>query len=178
LTIAPGQVAAGLQEREFERVGGVKTIKVDVRILAATNKDLENATRDGKFREDLFYRLNVIPLHLPPLRKRIEDISLLMAHFVQEFAKKRKREPLTVSSEAMGCLIKYRWPGNVRELENLIERLTILVNGNVVQLSDLPEKLNQMTFPDMEPNHRGVDSGQRPNGPQVSQIPCPFVLRL
>jgi transcriptional regulator with GAF, ATPase, and Fis domain len=148
-----------LQEREFERVGGVKTIKVDVRILAATNKDLENATRDGKFREDLFYRLNVIPLHLPPLRKRVEDISLLMAHFVQEFAKKRKREPFTVSPEAMECLMKYRWPGNVRELENLIERLTILVSGNVVQLSDLPEKLNQMTFPHMEPHHRGVDSG-------------------
>ncbi len=135
-----------LQEREFERVGGVKTIKVDVRILAATNKDLEKATKDGLFREDLFYRLNVIPLHLPPLRSRIEDISLLMAHFVQEFCRKRKREPFTFSPDAMECLLKYGWPGNVRELENLIERLTILASGPVVKVSDLPEKLHQLTF--------------------------------
>jgi transcriptional regulator with GAF, ATPase, and Fis domain len=153
-----------LQEREFERVGGVKTIKVDVRILAATNKDLEKETKEGKFREDLFYRLNVIPFHLPPLRKRVEDISLLMAHFVQEFSKKRKREPLTFSPEAMECLMKYHWPGNVRELENLIERLTILVSSKVVQVSDLPEKLHQMTFPHMELHHPhpGEDSGAEP----------------
>ncbi len=135
-----------LQEREFERVGGVKTIKVDVRILAATNKDLEKATKDGLFREDLFYRLNVIPLHLPPLRSRIEDITLLMAHFVQEFCRKRKREPFTFSPDAMECLMKYNWPGNVRELENLVERLTILATGPVVKVLDLPEKLHQLTF--------------------------------
>jgi nitrogen regulation protein NR(I) len=151
-----------LQEREFERVGGVKTIKVDVRILAATNKDLEKETKEGKFREDLFYRLNVIPLHLPPLRKRVEDISLLMAHFVQEFSKKRKREPLTFSPETMEYLMKYHWPGNVRELENLIERLTILVSSKDVQVSDLPEKLHQMTFPHREPHRPGADSGAEP----------------
>ncbi len=139
-----------LQEREFERVGGVKTIKVDVRILAATNKDLERATKEGKFREDLFYRLNVIPLHLPPLRQRVEDIELLTAHFVQEFSRKRKREPFTFSSEAMQCLLNYPWPGNVRELENLIERLTILVNADVVTVADLPEKLHQMRFEGLE----------------------------
>jgi len=139
-----------LQEREFERVGGMKTIKVDVRILAATNKDLEKATKDGKFREDLFYRLNVIPLHLPPLRERIEDIQLLTAHFVNEFARKRKREPFTFSPDTLQCLLKYRWPGNVRELENLIERLTILVSGNVVNMQDLPEKLHQLTLPDID----------------------------
>ncbi|MDI6800542.1 MAG: sigma-54 dependent transcriptional regulator [Thermodesulfovibrionales bacterium] len=131
-----------LQEREFERVGGVKTIKVDVRILAATNKDLEKEVREGRFREDLYYRLNVIPLHLPPLRERLEDIPLLMDHFVHEFSKKRKREPLRFSEEAVECLLKYRWPGNVRELENLIERLTILVSGDTVTTSDLPEKFN------------------------------------
>jgi len=153
-----------LQEREFERVGGVKTIKVDVRILAATNKDLEKATKEGKFREDLFYRLNVIPLHLPPLRKRIEDISLLLAHFVQEFAKKRKCEPLTFSPEAMECLMKYHWPGNVRELENLVERLSILANNKVVQASDLPDKLHQIAFPHMESlhPHPDVDGGAEP----------------
>ncbi len=136
-----------LQEREFERVGGVKTIKVDVRIVAATNKDLEKATKEGLFREDLFYRLNVIPLHLPPLRDRQEDIPLLTAHFISEFCRKRKREPFTFSREAMDCILKYRWPGNVRELENLIERLTVLVNGWIVQVSDLPERLHQMKLP-------------------------------
>ncbi len=139
-----------LQEREFERVGGMKTIKADVRILAASNKDLENATKEGKFREDLFYRLNVIPLHLPPLRSRHEDIPLLTAFFVHDFCLKRKREPFTFSPEAMECLLKYRWPGNVRELENLIERLTILVSGPVINVSDLPEKLHQVTFTGMD----------------------------
>jgi nitrogen regulation protein NR(I) len=131
-----------VQEREFERVGGMKTIKVDVRILAATNKDLERATNEGKFREDLFYRLNVIPLHLPPLRVRVEDIGLLTAHFIEEFSCKRKREPFTFSPEAMECMVKYRWPGNVRELENLIERLSILVSNKVVLPADLPEKFH------------------------------------
>ncbi len=139
-----------LQEREFERVGGMKTIKVDVRILAATNKDLEKATRDGNFREDLYYRLNVIPLHLPPLRQRVEDLQLLLAHFVHEFCRKRKREPFTFSPEAMTCLLNSRWPGNVRELENLVERLTILVSGPLVNVSDLPEKFHQLPFPSLE----------------------------
>ncbi len=132
-----------LQEREFERVGGVKTIKVDVRILAASNKDLEKATKDGSFREDLFYRLNVIPLHLPPLRSRVDDIPLLTAHFIQQFSQKRKREPFAIAPDAMESLMQYQWPGNVRELENLIERLSILVSGPVIRRSDLPEKLHQ-----------------------------------
>lgn len=129
-----------LQEREFERVGGVKTIKVDVRVLAATNRDLEKAVREGKFREDLFYRLNVIHIHMPPLRKRLEDIPLLIDHFVHEICNKRGRNPLKISKEAMDCLLEYRWPGNVRELENLIERLSILVTNDVVSVSDLPER--------------------------------------
>ena len=139
-----------LQEREFERVGGVKTIKVSVRILAATNKDLERATKEGKFREDLYYRLNVIPLHLPPLRSRTEDIALLTAHFTEVFSLKRKREPFTFSSEAMSCLLNYRWPGNVRELENLMERLSILVSGNIVNVVDLPIKLHQLAFSELD----------------------------
>ncbi len=148
-----------LQEREFERVGGVKTIKVDVRILAATSKDLEKATREGKFREDLLYRLNVIPLHLPPLRKREEDIPLLIDHFIHEFARKRKREPFTVSPDAVECLLRYRWPGNVRELENLIERLTILVNNPAVGISDLPEKFHIGTVSGAE---EGSNSRKKP----------------
>ena len=136
-----------LQEREFERIGSVKTIKVDVRILAATNKDLERVTKEGKFREDLFYRLNVIPLHLPSLRKRVEDIPLLIDHFTHEFAKKRKRDPLKFSAEAMDCIMRYRWPGNVRELENLLERLTILTSGDEITPSKgLPDFRNSWAF--------------------------------
>ncbi len=160
-----------LQEREFERVGGVKTIKVDVRILAATNKDLEKATKDGKFREDLFYRLNVIPLHLPPLRSRVEDIVLLTAHFIQEFSRKRKREPFTFSPEAMQCMMKYSWPGNVRELENLIERVTILVSGKVVNVSDLPEKFHQLSFKGLEPDTFDPDASSR--AAAADSLPAP-----
>ena len=138
-----------LQEKEFERVGGVKTIKINVRILVATNKDLEKAIREGKFREDLYYRLNVIPLDLPPLRDKTEDIPVLINYFVQEFAQKRRREPLTFSTEAIQYLTRYRWPGNVRELENLIERLTILTSKNTVAASDLPEKFYQTTDPQL-----------------------------
>lgn len=134
-----------LQEREFERVGGIKTIKVDVRILAATNSDLEKAVKEGRFREDLYYRLNVIPLHIPPLRERRDDIPLLIDHFAVEFARKRKRQPLRFTKEAMNALVHYEWPGNVRELKNLVERLTILVNNDLVTINDLPEKFNAIT---------------------------------
>jgi transcriptional regulator with GAF, ATPase, and Fis domain len=129
-----------LQEREFERVGGTKTIKVDVRILAATNRDLEKATRDGLFREDLFYRINVIPLHLPPLRERIEDLPLLMEHFMRVFCEKRDVQPLGFDDDARELLLKYRWPGNVRELETLIERLVILAESQTVSAQDLPDR--------------------------------------
>jgi Nif-specific regulatory protein len=140
-----------LQEREFERVGGVKTIKVDVRILAATNKDLEQAKREGKFREDLYYRINVIPLNLPPLRERVEDIPLLVDYFADKFAKKCKREVIKFTPEAFEHLMRYNWPGNVRELENLLERLTILKTDSVVTLSDLPERFHHVS------NHRTND---------------------
>ncbi len=146
-----------LQEREFERVGGMKTVKVDVRVLAATNRNLEKITQEGKFREDLFYRLNVIPLHLPPLRSRPEDIPLLVDHFIHEFAKKRKRNPFVFSQEAMNCLLSYQWPGNVRELENLIERLTILVRNDTIQVSDLPEKFHAC-LPAQQPSADPVSS--------------------
>jgi Nif-specific regulatory protein len=153
-----------LQEREFERVGGMKTIKVDVRILAATNKDLERSVQDGRFREDLFYRLNVIPIHLPALRSRTEDLPLLIDHFIQENTKKRKRGPFTFSPEAMRCLMKYRWPGNVRELENLIERLSILVSGALVNETDLPDKFRQLTLSELTETSRPqpIDRGDVP----------------
>ncbi len=140
-----------LQEREFERVGGIKTIKVDVRIIAATNRDLEKAVEEGTFREDLYYRLNVIPLHLPPLRKMKEDIPLLVEHFISEISKKKQKRSPKISPEAMECLMNYRWPGNVRELENLIERLIILSDGDVVTYEDLPERFHKKSR--MIPGH-------------------------
>ncbi|MDA8082059.1 MAG: sigma-54 dependent transcriptional regulator [Nitrospiraceae bacterium] len=133
-----------LQEREFERVGGMKTVKVDVRILAATNKDLEQETKAGAFREDLYYRLSVIPLHIPPLRERKEDIPLLMDHFVNNFARKKKKEALKVAPRAMACLKVYPWPGNVRELENLVERMVILDEDGIIDLDDLPERFHSL----------------------------------
>ncbi len=130
-----------LQEKEFERVGGIKTIKVDVRIIAATNKDLEKAVKEGTFREDLYYRLNVIPLNLPQLRKMKEDIPLFVEHLIDEISKRKKKKPPRISPETMDYLISYKWPGNVRELENIIERLIILREGDVINPEDLPERL-------------------------------------
>ena len=159
-----------VQEREFERVGGMKTIKADVRILAATNKDLELATKEGSFRQDLFYRLNVIPLHLPPLRERVEDIELLTVHFVHTFCRKRAREPFVFSPLAMDCLLKYPWPGNVRELENLIERLSILVSGSLVDVIDLPEKIQQTSLAGM--NYTMVTPGATPHSVLTAVSPA------
>ena len=130
-----------LQEKEIERVGGSGPRKVDVRIIAATNRDLEREVALGRFREDLYYRLNVIPLQLPPLRERGKDILLLARHFLQRFCERRNRPPLTLAPEAARVLLGYSWPGNVRELENFMERLSILVDGEVVVREDLPAKI-------------------------------------
>ncbi len=136
------KILRALQEQQFERVGGTKTIQVNVRIIAATNKDLEKEIGKGRFREDLYYRLNVIPVRLPPLRERASDIPLLIHHFLARFNKHKKRNLKGFTKEAMQCLESYPWPGNVRELENLVERMTILAEGEVVDLEDLPEKLH------------------------------------
>ncbi|MCE5193985.1 MAG: sigma-54 dependent transcriptional regulator [Nitrospiraceae bacterium] len=130
-----------LQERTFERVGGNKTIKVDVRIIAATNKNLEEEVMAGRFRDDLFYRLNVIPVILPSVKERKEDIPLLCNYFINKYCQKRKIPILEISSEAMAALTNYSWPGNVREIENLIERLVVLKNDDIIVLSDLPQKI-------------------------------------
>jgi two-component system nitrogen regulation response regulator NtrX len=126
-----------LQEQRFERVGGSGTIRVDVRVLAATNKDLEDEIRQGRFREDLYFRLAVIPLRVPPLRERAEDVPALVAHFVALFAHELKRRPKTVDRDAMRRLEEYSWPGNVRELRNLVERMMIMVPGDVIGAGDL-----------------------------------------
>ncbi|HUO29666.1 MAG TPA: sigma-54 dependent transcriptional regulator, partial [Bryobacteraceae bacterium] len=130
-----------LQEREFERVGGTRPIQADVRIVAATNRDLEEATRQGSFRPDLYYRLNVVSLNLPPLREHPDDIKLLAAHLVQKHSRKLKRNVAGISPEALACLTSYDWPGNVRELENAIERALVLGTTDMVRLEDLPDSV-------------------------------------
>lgn len=130
-----------LQEREFERVGGTRPIKVDIRVLAATNRDLEEAVRQGTFRQDLFYRLNVISFTLPPLRERREDIPLLANYFAAESSRRVKRKPVRISPEARSCLVGYGWPGNVRELANVIERAVVLGSTETILPEDLPEAL-------------------------------------
>ncbi|MFN7135520.1 MAG: sigma-54-dependent transcriptional regulator, partial [Myxococcales bacterium] len=122
-----------LQEREFERVGGTETLKVDVRVISATNRDLEAAMRDGDFREDLYYRLNVFPVNVPPLRERLEDIERLATHFVQKFAVRCGKKIEGLSTDAVEALKDYGWPGNVRELENVIERAIILCRTGRVE---------------------------------------------
>ncbi len=130
-----------LQEKEIERVGGMGIKKVDVRIVAATNRDLEKEVEAGRFREDLYYRLNVIPLHLPPLRARGSDVLVLADHFLQIFSARKNRPLLRLAPETRRILAAYSWPGNVRELENFMERLSILTDGDIVRPDDLPAKI-------------------------------------
>src|SRR5262249_30720020 len=128
-----------LQEREFERVGGNSTVKVDVRIIAATSSNLDQMVKDSTFREDLFYRLNVIPIDLPPLRERREDIPLLIQKFIERFCEIHKLELKTVSPQVMKALMAFDWPGNVRQLENIVERMVALTgNRTAILQSDLP----------------------------------------
>lgn len=127
-----------LQEKEFERVGGEETISVDVRVIAATNKDLRIMVEEGKFREDLFYRLQVIPIELPPLRERKEDIPMLIEHFLEKKSRQLNKKPPRVNEMALKELTNYYWPGNVRELENLMERAVVLCEGEEIGLKDLP----------------------------------------
>jgi DNA-binding NtrC family response regulator len=126
-----------LQEREVERVGGNETIKVDVRVIAATHKDLFRAIRERTFREDLFYRLNVVPVKLPPLRERLDDVPLLASHFVKKYCDRNKKELMSFSPQALSALARYSFPGNVRELENIIERAVIMEKGDTIRRIDL-----------------------------------------
>ncbi len=127
-----------LQEHQFERVGGTEKIEVDVRIIAATNKDLEQKIKDETFREDLYYRLNVVSIKIPPLRERKEDILPMIESFIEKYCKENSKEKLEISKEAIDILMKYNYPGNVRELENIIERAVVLTRGKVITLNDLP----------------------------------------
>ncbi|HJS23724.1 MAG TPA: sigma-54 dependent transcriptional regulator [Pyrinomonadaceae bacterium] len=130
-----------LQEREFERVGGTKTLPVDIRLIAATNRDLEKEVANGRFRQDLFFRLNVVPLVLPPLRERPDDIPILAAHFAAKSAQRYEQPTPELDPALVEVLLDYNWPGNVRELENLIERLVVLSNTSTLGLEFVPEKM-------------------------------------
>lgn len=165
-----------LQEHEFERVGAVKSIKVDIRVIAATHKDLEKAVTQGTFREDLYYRLNVIPITLPPLRERRSDIALLINHFLEKFNKGKRKSIDGVSPEVLTCFMRYHWPGNVRELENSIERLIILKGEGMIDLEDLPEKLLGSGITDLLPSMDIPDSGISFNT-AVSEFERELILR-
>lgn len=140
-----------LQEREFERVGGTETISVDVRVIAATNRDLELCVRDGTFREDLFFRLNVVTLKLPPLRERSEDIRELAGHFLIKYSREFGKKITSFAPAAMEMLLNFDWPGNVRELENACERATVMATGSVIMPEDLPLSLSTLILPDTSP---------------------------
>ncbi|MBW2672832.1 MAG: sigma-54-dependent Fis family transcriptional regulator [Deltaproteobacteria bacterium] len=142
-----------IQEKQFERIGGMKTINVDVRIVTATNQDLEKAVAEKKFREDLFYRINVIPVHLPPLRERTVDIPVLTNHFLRNFNKSKKKNVEKLMPEAMDCLMKYHWPGNVRELQNLAEMLVVMKEYGSIGLEDLPDKIRLNSEESKEATH-------------------------
>ena len=145
-----------LQERQFERIGGIKTIKTDIRVIAATHQDLKQAVQQKRFREDLYYRLNVIPVRIPPLRERKTDIPLLAHHFLDHFNRSKKKKIKGITDEAMESLMNYDWPGNVRELENTIERVVILVDRDIIGHQDLPERFHALP---------------QPESPQVLEIP-------
>ena len=131
-----------LQESEFERVGGIKTIKVDVRLVTATNRDLQKEVAAGAFREDLYYRLNVVPIHLPPLRERRADIPLLVEHFIARFNERLKKQIGGIDDEALARLTAHPWPGNIRELENVLERTILFCEGPTIRAADLPPEIN------------------------------------
>jgi two-component system response regulator AtoC len=139
-----------LQEGEFERVGGTETIKVDVRIIAATNVNLEERIRDGKFRQDLYYRLNVIPIYVPPLRERKDDIKLLTNHFIEKFEKIHKKKISKLEEDVLAALEEYDWPGNIRELENYLERAIVLNKTGIISRDDFPDTIARTRVPGIE----------------------------
>ena len=148
-----------LEDKEFEQVGGCKTIKVDVRIIAATHRDLEEEVQKENFREDLYYRLNVIPVYLPPLRERKSDVHLLIHHFLEHFNTKNSKSVEGVSDEAMQIMMCYFWPGNVRELKNIVERIVVLKEAGEISPGDLPESLKLRKTPAPRPNIDISDDG-------------------
>ncbi len=159
-----------LQEHEIKRVGGTETIKVDVRVVAATNRDLEQLVEEKKFREDLYYRLNVVSIYVPPLREREEDIPLLVEHFLSRYAAENQKPMPRITPAALDLLVRYRWPGNVRELENMIERLVTLSQSGLILPEDLPRRIRVDTS--------GIDLGSFPSGISLSQIEKLYIQKV
>ena len=135
------KLLGAIQDKSFDRVGGVKTIKVDIRIIAATNQDLQSAVQAGKFRSDLFYRLNVVPIYIPPLRERIGDLIPLVDYFRKRFTAKYHKKIDNISPEIMATFSHYRWPGNIRELENVLERMVLMSETDTLTLDQLPAEI-------------------------------------
>ena len=153
-----------IQESEFERVGGIKTLKVDVRLITATNRDLEQEIQRGTFREDLFYRLNVVPLQIPPLRKRIGDIPLLVQHIIKKFNERLKKTMSGIADDALAALETHAWPGNIRELENVLERTILFAQGDRIERADLQLGTSGETLHPPHPRHRGAAVGSTTSG--------------
>jgi transcriptional regulator with GAF, ATPase, and Fis domain len=154
-----------LQEHEIERLGGNRPIKVDVRVIAATHRNLEEAMKEGKFREDLYYRLNVIPIRIPPLRERLSDIPILVNHFLEKFNHSRGKRLRGFTPRAMDALMRYHWPGNVRELEHLVERMVVLQGEGFVDLEDLPSP-----YSDLSPKVEGRQMKLPPEGIDLPEL--------
>ncbi len=155
---AQAKILRILQEMEFERLGGIKPIKIDVRVIAATNRDLTAAVKQGIFREDLFHRLNLFSIHNPPLRRRIEDIPILAEHFLKEANAKFERSIRSISSEAINYMMRYEWPGNVRELKNTIERSVLIADGDVLTSKFLPVHVTKLVADQPSPNVPTADT--------------------
>ncbi|MDD3472112.1 MAG: sigma-54 dependent transcriptional regulator, partial [Syntrophaceae bacterium] len=149
-----------LQEREIEPLGSTRTVKVDIRVISASNRDLKDEVKKGNFREDLFYRLNVVPIHLPPLRERKEDIPLLIDHFLHIYNEKNNRSLKGFHPRALDAMMRYSWPGNIRELENVVERAVILTMDEYVSFSELPESISGETATTIQaPSKSGIVPG-------------------
>ena len=155
-----------LQEKEFERLGGVETLKSDVRIITATNKNLQEMVREGKFREDLYYRLNVVPVVMPPLRERKEDISDLVMKFLEQFAYHTNGKAKKIEGNSINKLLKYNWPGNIRELENVIENCVVISEGSSIRLNDLPVAIRDYGKAE---NYKDIDLGRLDNAVELTE---------
>ncbi len=163
------KILRALESKTFQRIGGGRTLHLDVRLMASTNKDLEKEIKNGNFREDLFFRLNVIPIHVPPLRKRIEDLPLLADTFLGKLSEQSSAPKKTLSKQALSMLMKYDWPGNVRELKNLVERLVIMVESETIDVIDIPSPYNP-AFMNMDP----LDTGNDPFGNDLAKARMTF----
>ncbi len=170
---AQAKVLRALQQGEISRVGSEHVIHVDVRVLAATNKDLESEAKAGRFREDLFFRLNVFPMRSPPLRERVEDIPLLAQSFLETFCRENGMKPKSIDEAATAALRARKWPGNVRELKNVVERAAILSSGDTITIADLPEDPHANPFEEEDVSGVLVDDGEEPFASGLASTPAP-----